>query len=327
MVVRFEARLGWGWVRGVAAASLLLSTAPELASESVNLSTYYPSPSGVYASMLTTGDTYLSRDGGAVMVGSTATATAYYLDVYGSLHAAGAGTFRVASVGSPAGTAPLTVNGSAVIQGALNLNAPAASTSTVVGGINARSLTVGGDVHVAGDVSVGGGGLYVGAGGAGTGRAQDWCTPDHGCLSGMTAPLAANVVDAVAIPAAWSTNGQAWWYVDNNHVLHIDPPNTWILTPSADCPPNYTCEFNPRTFQTRITAPLDMFQGSFTQTNDGTRCVHQNWLTGQCELGGNGGCPNGAYTTGHAMLTLNAGGSGNPVDEGLYFCDGVWPPP
>ncbi len=38
--------------------------------DTVVLSTYYPAPSGVYARMLTTNDTYLARDGGFVGVGT-----------------------------------------------------------------------------------------------------------------------------------------------------------------------------------------------------------------------------------------------------------------
>lgn len=51
---------------------LLLASAGDLASESVSLTTYYPAPSGVYSQLITTGNTYLARDGGAVGVGTTA---------------------------------------------------------------------------------------------------------------------------------------------------------------------------------------------------------------------------------------------------------------
>lgn len=43
-------------------------------SDQVTLLTYYPAPSGVYSRMITTGDTWLARDGGAVIVGTTAPA-------------------------------------------------------------------------------------------------------------------------------------------------------------------------------------------------------------------------------------------------------------
>lgn len=51
-------------------AVMLLSAVGDLNSESVTLSTYYPAPSGVYTNMITTGNTYLARDGQTVMVGA-----------------------------------------------------------------------------------------------------------------------------------------------------------------------------------------------------------------------------------------------------------------
>ncbi|UPT75695.1 MAG: hypothetical protein M0D55_08500 [Elusimicrobiota bacterium] len=56
------------------AIAIMLCAVPELDSESVTLSTYYPAPSGVYTNMITTGNTYLARDGGNVGVGTTAPA-------------------------------------------------------------------------------------------------------------------------------------------------------------------------------------------------------------------------------------------------------------
>lgn len=52
-------------------AVMMLCAVPELDSESVTLSTYYPAPSGVYTNMITTGNTYLARDGGNVGIGTT----------------------------------------------------------------------------------------------------------------------------------------------------------------------------------------------------------------------------------------------------------------
>ena len=43
--------------------AIMFCAVPELESESVTLSTYYPAPSGVYTNMITTGNTYLARDG------------------------------------------------------------------------------------------------------------------------------------------------------------------------------------------------------------------------------------------------------------------------
>ncbi|OGR85154.1 MAG: hypothetical protein A3J74_01745 [Elusimicrobia bacterium RIFCSPHIGHO2_02_FULL_57_9] len=48
----------------------------ELGTENVNLTTYYPAPSGVYTRMITTGQTVLARDAGAnVGIGTAAPAT------------------------------------------------------------------------------------------------------------------------------------------------------------------------------------------------------------------------------------------------------------
>lgn len=42
--------------------AIMFCAVPELESESVTLSTYYPAPSGVYTNMITTGNTYLARE-------------------------------------------------------------------------------------------------------------------------------------------------------------------------------------------------------------------------------------------------------------------------
>lgn len=55
---------------GVAGALISL-LAPELGSESVTLTTYYPAPSGVYTQMITTGNTFLARDGGTLGIGTS----------------------------------------------------------------------------------------------------------------------------------------------------------------------------------------------------------------------------------------------------------------
>jgi hypothetical protein len=62
--------------RFIAAAGLLLVMARELASENVQLTTYYPAPSGVYTQMVTTQNTYLARDQGYVDIGTTASGAA-----------------------------------------------------------------------------------------------------------------------------------------------------------------------------------------------------------------------------------------------------------
>lgn len=51
---------------------LLVSVmAGDLASEAVTLNTYYPAPSGIYTSMISTQHTFLARDGGYVRLGTT----------------------------------------------------------------------------------------------------------------------------------------------------------------------------------------------------------------------------------------------------------------
>jgi hypothetical protein len=55
-------------------AAVVFCVVPALNSESVTLSTYYPAPSGVYTQLITTGNTWLGRDGGIVWVGKYAAA-------------------------------------------------------------------------------------------------------------------------------------------------------------------------------------------------------------------------------------------------------------
>jgi hypothetical protein len=58
--------------KGLLALALLSVLAQELSSETVTLTTYYPAPSGVYTQMITTGNTFLARDGAAkVGIGTT----------------------------------------------------------------------------------------------------------------------------------------------------------------------------------------------------------------------------------------------------------------
>ncbi len=54
-------------------AALFISWRPGfLGSETLTLTTYYPAPYGGYASLLTTGQTFLARDGGNVGIGTAA---------------------------------------------------------------------------------------------------------------------------------------------------------------------------------------------------------------------------------------------------------------
>ena len=69
IVVRFRFKPRSAIFRMAVAAFLMAASAGDLTSESVTLTTYYPAPSGVYAQMITTGKTYLAKDGQAVMIG------------------------------------------------------------------------------------------------------------------------------------------------------------------------------------------------------------------------------------------------------------------
>ena len=69
--INFDLTFSRRFVMAVGAVSIMLCAVPELDSESVTLSTYYPAPSGVYTNMITTSDTYLARDGGNVGIFTT----------------------------------------------------------------------------------------------------------------------------------------------------------------------------------------------------------------------------------------------------------------
>ncbi|PIR19274.1 MAG: hypothetical protein COV48_02905 [Elusimicrobia bacterium CG11_big_fil_rev_8_21_14_0_20_64_6] len=72
--IRFDVKFSQPLLRGILCFLMLAGVAEELGADSVTLTTYYPAPSGVYTNMITTGDTYLARDGGNVIVGGTASA-------------------------------------------------------------------------------------------------------------------------------------------------------------------------------------------------------------------------------------------------------------
>lgn len=55
-----------------------------LGSETLTLTTYYPAPYGGYVSLLTTGNTYLARDSGRVVIGGAGLAAVDTLTVYGN---------------------------------------------------------------------------------------------------------------------------------------------------------------------------------------------------------------------------------------------------
>ena len=70
--IRFDVEFSPTAMRLLLVACLVFSVASEVASESVTLTTYYPAPSGVYTQMITTGNTWLGRDGGTVSIGQNA---------------------------------------------------------------------------------------------------------------------------------------------------------------------------------------------------------------------------------------------------------------
>ncbi len=65
----FDLTFSRRFITAAGAAVMMLCAVPELNSESVTLSTYYPAPSGVYTQMITTGNTWLARDGGFITGG------------------------------------------------------------------------------------------------------------------------------------------------------------------------------------------------------------------------------------------------------------------
>ncbi len=117
IVIRLDFRLGAGAKRVLLAAVMVLSVVPELNSEAVTLSTYYPAPSGVYTNMITTGNTYLARDGGNVGVGTASPST--------KLHVNGASTLG----GNTSVSGNITVSGTASVTGNLSVTGSAVSIS------------------------------------------------------------------------------------------------------------------------------------------------------------------------------------------------------
>lgn len=85
--VRLEIGFSRRFFRWALGAVLLAVCAPELGSENVTLSTYYPAPSGVYTQMITTSNAWLARDQGKVGVGTRIPEEK--LDVAGNLQVRG----------------------------------------------------------------------------------------------------------------------------------------------------------------------------------------------------------------------------------------------
>lgn len=77
--ISYEPRVVRPWL----ALGLILLSAGELGSENVTLTTYYPAPSGMYAQMIVTGNTWLARNSGNVGIGTGAAAVTQRLQVNG----------------------------------------------------------------------------------------------------------------------------------------------------------------------------------------------------------------------------------------------------
>lgn len=124
--------LGRREVRPLLTAALLLAVPFQLSSETLTLSTTYPSPSGIYNQIVTTGGggkpTTLARDAGQVVIGGSAT-TAVKLAVNGAT----------------------ALNGAAIISGAVGIgttnvgtNNLAVSGTTKLDAANITTLAIGG---------------------------------------------------------------------------------------------------------------------------------------------------------------------------------------
>ncbi|NNN04580.1 MAG: hypothetical protein HKL90_01630 [Elusimicrobia bacterium] len=73
LTVRFDLKFSARMLRWAMAGAMLLAAAPELASESVSLTTYYPAPSGVYTQLIATSNAFMARDAGYLDVGTNLT--------------------------------------------------------------------------------------------------------------------------------------------------------------------------------------------------------------------------------------------------------------
>lgn len=139
-----------GWAVGVLGAALTVVAV----AEDVTVSTYYPSPKGVYQQLSTTGNTTLATQGGAVTVGAVATPAS--LTVNGAFSATGAATMA----------STLAVTGATTLNGALNVTG-----TTTVGTLNAGTTSVG--PLTAGATTVGSFRMTAGAPAAGKALVSD----------------------------------------------------------------------------------------------------------------------------------------------------------
>jgi hypothetical protein len=85
-------------LRGSLFLALLLLPASEIASENVTMTTYFPAPSGVYNQLITTGNTVLAKDTGAVTIGKILTIGRFATDAEANAAAASAGPVQDGSI-------------------------------------------------------------------------------------------------------------------------------------------------------------------------------------------------------------------------------------
>ncbi|MBI3505210.1 MAG: hypothetical protein HY059_10230 [Proteobacteria bacterium] len=93
--IRIRLEVHRGQLKAALAAVLLLGGAMRLASESMTLTTYYPSPAGIYKNLTSTHQTVLARDGGNVGIGTSAPGAT--LEVKGTMKVLGAWQHRAAN--------------------------------------------------------------------------------------------------------------------------------------------------------------------------------------------------------------------------------------
>src|SRR4051812_29353204 len=98
--IKFDLTFSRRFIAAARAAAMMFCAVPELESESVTPSTYYPAPSRVYPNMIRTSNPYRAGDGGNVGCGTTAP---------GSKRTA-AGRPRMQQMTPPGGSAPTTAD-------------------------------------------------------------------------------------------------------------------------------------------------------------------------------------------------------------------------
>jgi hypothetical protein len=313
-------------LRGLLAAALLAAAAPELASESLPLTTYYPAPVGAYGQLVVAGNALLARQVGAkVMVGPGGANQT--LDVAGSIHGLQTATFNAgvdvthanaASVcGGPTGQT-LNVCGAATL-GTLTVGTVGANPANVLN-ILAQNVTVPNAVGTSGAGSVGGseaihGNLTVGA----TGRGASFCTTAGPCVGDQLPPgqVPPVVIDAVDCPVTNGTGGP-WGCDISGHTLSIlIAPGAGYTAPVAgNCGIGATCSFDQRSLTMAFTRPQSPFGGAFFLEylpGGGTLCY------GNC-TNGNGNLGDGQCVYGTPHKALQGEDTQNSNHMHLYFC-------